>query len=145
MQNMNNTVPKNIYVCCMRNVGLHKPERPTLRCVANITCRAEDEVANNSPLDSSLKRFSGKKSLYPSRFSLTAKSLNFMLLLLDPMRWVKQENNVSGEQSAASALGFQLCCHLWADCLYNVGTLTSHNPIGLDGLLRDSSLSDEIV
>jgi hypothetical protein len=26
--------------------------------------------------------------------------------------------------------------HLWADCLDNVGSLTSHNPIGLHGLLR---------
>jgi hypothetical protein len=26
--------------------------------------------------------------------------------------------------------------HLWADCLDNVGSLTSHNPIGLQGLLR---------
>jgi hypothetical protein len=28
--------------------------------------------------------------------------------------------------------------HLWADCLDNVGPLTSHNPIGLQGLLRYS-------
>jgi hypothetical protein len=27
-------------------------------------------------------------------------------------------------------------CHLWTDCLDNVGSLTSHNPIGLQGLLR---------
>jgi hypothetical protein len=27
---------------------------------------------------------------------------------------------------------------IWADCLDNVGSLTSHNPIGLQGLLRDS-------
>jgi hypothetical protein len=26
--------------------------------------------------------------------------------------------------------------HLWADCLDNVGSLTPHNPIGLQGLLR---------
>jgi hypothetical protein len=26
--------------------------------------------------------------------------------------------------------------HLLADCLDNVGSLTSHNPIGLQGLLR---------
>jgi hypothetical protein len=29
-------------------------------------------------------------------------------------------------------------CHLWADCLDIVGSLTSHNPIGLQGLLGDS-------
>jgi hypothetical protein len=28
--------------------------------------------------------------------------------------------------------------HLWADCLDNVGSLTSHNPTGLQGLLQDS-------
>jgi hypothetical protein len=27
-------------------------------------------------------------------------------------------------------------CHLLADCLDNVGSLTSHNPIGRHGLLR---------
>jgi hypothetical protein len=27
-------------------------------------------------------------------------------------------------------------CQLWADCLDNVGSLTSHNPIGLHGLLQ---------
>jgi hypothetical protein len=26
--------------------------------------------------------------------------------------------------------------HLWADCLDNVESLTSHNPIGLHGLLQ---------
>jgi hypothetical protein len=48
----------------------------------------------------------------------------------------KQKNNVSGEQSAADAQGWQPCHHLWVDCLYTVGSLTSHNPIGLQGLLR---------
>jgi hypothetical protein len=28
--------------------------------------------------------------------------------------------------------------HLWADCLGNLGVSTSHNPVGLHGLLRDS-------
>jgi hypothetical protein len=28
--------------------------------------------------------------------------------------------------------------HLWANCLDNVGSLTSHNPIGLQGLLWDT-------
>jgi hypothetical protein len=26
--------------------------------------------------------------------------------------------------------------HLWTDCLENVGALTSHNPMGLHGLLQ---------
>jgi hypothetical protein len=26
--------------------------------------------------------------------------------------------------------------HLWADCLENVGASTSHNPVGLRGLLQ---------
>jgi hypothetical protein len=42
------------------------------------------------------------------------------------------------EQSAAGAYGWQIYRHLWADCLDSVGSLTSHNPIGLQGLLRDS-------
>jgi hypothetical protein len=32
--------------------------------------------------------------------------------------------------------GWQPYHHLWPDCLYNVGSSTSHNPIGLHGLLR---------
>jgi hypothetical protein len=36
----------------------------------------------------------------------------------------------------AGAWGSQPYHHLWADCLDNVGSLTSHNPIGLHGLLR---------
>jgi hypothetical protein len=32
--------------------------------------------------------------------------------------------------------GWQPYRNLWADCLDNVGSLTSHNPIGLHGLLR---------
>jgi hypothetical protein len=48
----------------------------------------------------------------------------------------KQENNVSGEQSAASSQGWQPYRHLCADCLDNVGSLTAYNPIGLHGLLQ---------
>jgi hypothetical protein len=33
-------------------------------------------------------------------------------------------------------VGWQPYRHLWADCLDNVGSLTSHNPIGLHGQLR---------
>jgi hypothetical protein len=49
----------------------------------------------------------------------------------------KQKNNVSREQSAASAQGLQPCHHLWANCLDNVGSSTSHTPIGLHSLLRE--------
>jgi hypothetical protein len=48
----------------------------------------------------------------------------------------KQKNNVSGEESAAGTLGWQPYHHLWDDNLDNVGSLTSHNLIGLHGLLR---------
>jgi hypothetical protein len=30
-----------------------------------------------------------------------------------------------------------LAAHLWADCLENVGTSTSHNLMGLHGLLQE--------
>jgi hypothetical protein len=51
-------------------------------------------------------------------------------------KWVPEaKNNVSGEYSAAGALGWQTYRRLSADCLDNVGSLTSHNPIGLQGLL----------
>jgi hypothetical protein len=43
-----------------------------------------------------------------------------------------------GSKAAAGAYGWQPYRHLWADCLDNVGSLTSYNPIGLHGLLRDS-------
>jgi hypothetical protein len=35
-----------------------------------------------------------------------------------------------------SAQDWQPYRHLLADCLDNVGSLTSHNPTGLNGLLR---------
>jgi hypothetical protein len=37
-------------------------------------------------------------------------------------------------------VGWQPYRHLWADCLDNVGSLTSHNPIGLHGLLQGIAL-----
>jgi hypothetical protein len=48
----------------------------------------------------------------------------------------KQINNVSAKYSAPGVRGRQPYCHLRADCLDNVGTLTSHNPVGLYGLLQ---------
>jgi hypothetical protein len=44
--------------------------------------------------------------------------------------------NLFGEQRAAGAYGWQSQRHLWADCLENVWTSTSHNPMGLNGLLQ---------
>jgi hypothetical protein len=65
-----------------------------------------------------------------------------ILKLLNPNinEYQKQKNNVSGEFRAAGAEGRQPYRHLWADCLDNVGTLTSHNPIGLHGLLLEHGL-----
>jgi hypothetical protein len=47
---------------------------------------------------------------------------------------------LSEPQGLVRPKGFQYVPyrHLWADCLDNVGSLTSHNPIGLYGLLQDS-------
>jgi hypothetical protein len=33
-------------------------------------------------------------------------------------------------------LVWKLHCHMWADCLENTGSSTSHKPIGLHGLLQ---------
>jgi hypothetical protein len=38
-----------------------------------------------------------------------------------------------GSKAAAGAYGWQPYRHLWADCLDNVGSLTSYNPVGLHG------------
>jgi hypothetical protein len=41
-----------------------------------------------------------------------------------------------GSKAAAGAYSWQTYRHLWADYLDNVGSLTSHKPTGLHGLLR---------
>jgi hypothetical protein len=43
----------------------------------------------------------------------------------------------------AGAQDWQPYRHLWADCLDNVRSLTSHNPIGLQGLLRGQLYLDQ--
>jgi hypothetical protein len=43
-----------------------------------------------------------------------------------------------GTRAAAGAEGWQPYRHLRADCLDIVGSLTSHNPVGLHGLLHSS-------
>jgi hypothetical protein len=48
----------------------------------------------------------------------------------------KQKNNISGEKCAAGVWGWQPYSHLWADYLDNVGSIASHNTIGLHGLLQ---------
>jgi hypothetical protein len=52
----------------------------------------------------------------------------------------RNRNKVSGEQSAAGVWDCLSHRYLWADCLDNVGSSTSHNPIGLHGLLRGIAL-----
>jgi hypothetical protein len=52
----------------------------------------------------------------------------------------QKQKNVSWQQSAAGAYDWQPHRHLWADYLDSVGFLTSHNPIGLQGLLRGIAL-----
>jgi hypothetical protein len=54
---------------------------------------------------------------------------------------VKEINRLAGVDSASNRNEYQKIFpgvkrHLWADCLDNAGSLTSHNPIGLQGLLR---------
>jgi hypothetical protein len=44
--------------------------------------------------------------------------------------------NLPGRYRAAGAWGCQPHRHLWADCLKNVGASTSHNSMGLHGLLQ---------
>jgi hypothetical protein len=51
-------------------------------------------------------------------------------------KYQKQKNNITGEYSAGGACGWQPYRHLWSDFLDNVRFLTSHNPIGIHGLLR---------
>jgi hypothetical protein len=47
--------------------------------------------------------------------------------------------NVPGDKGRpARKVGNLTAIHLRADCLENVGVSTSHNPMGLHGLLRDS-------
>jgi hypothetical protein len=41
-------------------------------------------------------------------------------------------------ERARSALRLRISRHPWADCLENIGSSTSHNPIGLHGLYGDS-------
>jgi hypothetical protein len=45
-------------------------------------------------------------------------------------------SNLPGWQRAAGAWDWQPHRHLWADCIENVVTSTSHNPMGLHGLLQ---------
>jgi hypothetical protein len=49
----------------------------------------------------------------------------------------EQNNSVSGEWSAAGAQDWQPHRHLRANCLDNVGSLTTHNPTDLHELLQE--------
>jgi hypothetical protein len=60
--------------------------------------------------------------------------------------WLPNFHSATGENPVFTiscvnhviAVFYEVSPHLWADCLDNVGSLTPHNPIGLQGLLRDS-------
>jgi hypothetical protein len=44
--------------------------------------------------------------------------------------------NLPGDKQRPSVQSWQPHRHLWTECLENVGTSTSHNPMGLHGLLK---------
>jgi hypothetical protein len=70
------------------------------------------------------------KALYfrPSKFNyfLPVESFYFLVFLISLF-----QKNISLQEFNINDYH-----HLWVDCLDNVGSLTSHNPIGLQGLLR---------
>jgi hypothetical protein len=45
--------------------------------------------------------------------------------------------NFPGGEGRPAPKGLQPHCNLWADCLENVGASTSHNHMGLHGLLQE--------
>jgi hypothetical protein len=55
---------------------------------------------------------------------------------LGPGVYSASNRNEHQKQREAGAYGWQPYRHLWTDCLYNVQSSTSYNPIGLHGLLR---------
>jgi hypothetical protein len=75
-----------------------------------------------------------------------------MLQVSDPMRWIvsiylifpatlgpgvySASNRNEYQKQKSNILGWQPYRHLWADCIDNEGSLTSHNPIGLQVLLQ---------
>jgi hypothetical protein len=44
--------------------------------------------------------------------------------------------NSASDWNAADAWGWRTSTHLWTDCLENVRSSTSHNPMDLHGLLQ---------
>jgi hypothetical protein len=52
---------------------------------------------------------------------MSTKNIKIIIFLGSKVRRVRRADNLTT---------------IWADCLDNVGYLTSHNPIGLQGLLR---------
>jgi hypothetical protein len=77
-----------------------------------------------------------------SRVRFPMRPLNFstdLILALgstQPLTEVSTRNLPGCEGRPVDAWGWQPDCHLWADCLENVEASTSHNPMGLHGLLH---------
>jgi hypothetical protein len=57
------------------------------------------------------------------------------LEVTDPLTEMSTRN-LRGGLNRVGAYGWQLHRYLWADCLENVGSSTSHNPMGLHDLLQ---------
>jgi hypothetical protein len=82
-----------------------------------------------------------------SRVRFPIKSLDFSIDLIlpaelwplgstQPLTEMSTRNFPTGKRRPADAQGWQPHRNLWADCLEKVGALTSHNPMGLHGLLH---------
>jgi hypothetical protein len=52
------------------------------------------------------------------------------------VEWTSNRNEYKSKRRAASMQGSQPHRHLCIDCLENVGASTSHNAVGLQGLLQ---------
>jgi hypothetical protein len=70
----------------------------------------------------------------------SAKGVSDLFSVTPPPRSYLEESNAINRspyrEADSHSVRQEVPSHLLADCLYNVGSLTSHNPIGLHGLLR---------
>jgi hypothetical protein len=69
-------------------------------------------------------------SIYPS-----PPNCNMAMGFTQPLTEMNTRN-LPGDKKAAGMSGWQTHCHLWADCLENVGFTTYHNLTGLNSLLE---------